>query len=95
MRPGPMQRPERATVAPLAGAWIEMAQVGKTELILNVAPLAGAWIEMPVSHTAGSRSGMSLPSRERGLKFSSIAATAKIGLSLPSRERGLKSGSDD
>ena len=33
---------------------------------------------------------MSLPSRERGLKFSVIASIVLFILSLPSRERGLK-----
>ena len=33
---------------------------------------------------------MSLPSRERGLKFVSFALLVRFELSLPSRERGLK-----
>ena len=55
-------------VAPLAGAWIEIAEEkGKKYDGLYVAPLAGAWIEIVgkvdiVGHEP------SLPSRERGLK---------------------------
>ncbi len=33
-------------VAPLAGAWIEMAVPDNLEINDYVAPLAGAWIEM-------------------------------------------------
>ena len=34
---------------------------------------------------------LSLPSRERGLKFLAVAESGAGGMSLPSRERGLKS----
>ena len=34
------------SVAPLAGAWIEMATVVPREELIKVAPLAGAGIEM-------------------------------------------------
>ena len=34
---------------------------------------------------------LSLPSRERGLKFGQYAQESGYGKSLPSRERGLKS----
>ena len=34
---------------------------------------------------------VSLPSRERGLKYRHIPGYLKVALSLPSRERGLKS----
>ena len=33
---------------------------------------------------------MSLPSRERGLKFRNLLPVSISGMSLPSRERGLK-----
>ena len=33
-------------VAPLAGAWIEMPAVSRTNVAALVAPLAGAWIEI-------------------------------------------------
>ena len=54
-----------------------------------VAPLAGAWIEISCmirSHVWT----MSLPSRERGLKFIPSLRILNSRLSLPSRERGLK-----
>ena len=63
-----------AVVAPLAGAWIEMAILVIYSRIYEVAPLAGAWIEMerlrllPVGP-------VSLPLRERGLKSHHFLAT--------------------
>ena len=55
----------------------------------TVAPLAGARIEIQWDlHTASP--AVSLPSRERGLKFNRIIQVQKILSSLPSRERGLK-----
>ena len=38
------------SVAPLAGAWIEMLSRLYTSRLARVAPLAGAWIEIPLSH---------------------------------------------
>ena len=35
------------SVAPLAGAWIEMIETPRARDKRIVAPLAGAWIEMP------------------------------------------------
>ena len=55
-------------VAPLAGAWIEMPLGVEYLQSFAVAPLAGAWIEIFFPHVSLS-SGMSLPSRERGLKY--------------------------
>ena len=55
-------------VAPLAGAWIEICVSSCITFLNSVAPLAGAWIEIrPIQ----SRKALllSLPSRERGLKF--------------------------
>ena len=34
------------TVAPLAGAWIEMIIIYLLHMFTDVAPLAGAWIEI-------------------------------------------------
>ena len=56
-----------------------------------VAPFAGAWIEIS-GWRRNSGAGKSLPSRERGLKFSGIQRCAPEDASLPSRERGLKFG---
>ena len=60
-------------VAPLAGAWIEISPALYTSTAANVAPLAGAWIEI-VTWSTPVLSGVSLPSRERGLKFLHAAA---------------------
>ena len=54
-------------VAPLAGAWIEMALQLQASQAAQVAPLAGAWIEIQADLLADDWE-VSLPSRERGLK---------------------------
>ncbi len=55
-------------VAPLAGAWIEITERISDSSAYCVAPLAGAWIE--ISMYSGIKSPvLSLPSRERGLKY--------------------------
>ena len=38
---------ETQSVAPLVGAWIEIAVVNTCGVPLIVAPLVGAWIEIP------------------------------------------------
>ena len=60
----------------------------------GVAPFTGAWIEMARSRTR-LWAGVSLPSRERGLKFWLGAMRTCTWTSLPSRERGLKSNMFD
>ena len=77
------------TVAPFAGAWIEILGFDVPTTWLFVAPFAGAWIEISCSHTR-MFSFESLPSRERGLKFSKGILMNHKYKSLPSRERGLK-----
>ncbi len=57
-----------ATVAPLAGARIEMPHKYKFFAAIIVAPLAGARIEMSSERQTGMQRTSSLPSRERGLK---------------------------
>ena len=52
---------------------------------------AGAWIEM-VNQIPTAIFGMSLPSRERGLKLRVYRLGRPAQWSLPSRERGLKLG---
>ena len=55
-----------------------------------VAPFAGAWIEIfAISYAFFTVS--SLPSRERGLKWTGDDLRDRVPESLPSRERGLKS----
>ena len=41
------------TVAPLAGAWIEILSILFYKKIREVAPLAGAWIEIPIRRKGG------------------------------------------
>ena len=57
-----------AYVAPFAGAWIEIQGEGKAKIDDYVAPFAGAWIEIR-DVTLFFVSSLSLPSRERGLKY--------------------------
>ena len=56
-------------VAPLAGAWIEIKLTVLDHARLTVAPLAGAWIEIFADYAPYTDVKLSLPSRERGLKF--------------------------
>ena len=82
-------RMSKESVAPFAGAWIEIISACNTHRVRRVAPFAGAWIEidMPIMEITN---GMSLPSRERGLKSKKCKRIVTDDLSLPSRERGLK-----
>ena len=56
------------TVAPFTGAWIEIWYGLNMPLLAIVAPFTGAWIEITLEHYLDSVY-MSLPSRERGLKY--------------------------
>ena len=69
-------------VAPLAGAWIEIVTGRKLWFNCNVAPLAGAWIEMtPIFCMFGET--LSLPLRERGLKFARQLLPARMCFVAP------------
>ena len=46
-----------------------MRQETVMETLLDVAPLAGAWIEIQNHFASAPAAILSLPSRERGLKF--------------------------
>ena len=59
-------------VAPLAGAWIEICVSSCITFLNSVAPLAGAWIEIESIRMTKGLTLLSLPSRERGLKFHDI-----------------------
>ena len=59
-------------------------------MIVLVAPFAGAWIEIHNYPARGLSGLMSLPSRERGLKYVQSHNLPRQQSSLPSRERGLK-----
>ena len=63
-------------VAPLAGAWIEIMGLSPSNLSNIVAPLAGAWIEI-LGKSERTVRDMSLPSRERGLKFYCLISNIK------------------
>ena len=54
-------------VAPLVGAWIEIAIISAMHSTLSVAPLVGAWIEIAIADNL-TPAMESLPSWERGLK---------------------------
>ncbi len=57
-------------VAPLAGAWIEISnKSNNSRFVQTVAPLAGAWIEIVETLNIEYSHLLSLPSRERGLKY--------------------------
>ena len=56
-------------VAPLAGAWIEILSALCLFSFCGVAPLAGAWIEIHDEIKNKLSHFKSLPSRERGLKY--------------------------
>ena len=77
------------TVAPFTGAWIEILK-GFFEIgWYKVAPFTGAWIEIK-NNGQSYETVLSLPSRERGLKYIEKCLNLLINQSLPSRERGLK-----
>ena len=71
----------KSKVAPLAGAWIEIQKLAKFCTIYWVAPLAGAWIEIFIVIIILPPL-LSLPSRERGLKYVAICVSlAGVGRS--------------
>ena len=76
-------------VAPLAGAWIEIAINVSRRFTSFVAPLAGAWIEIEPADLEVI-TPESLHSRERGLKYIACLYNLHRLRSLHSRERGLK-----
>ena len=78
------------TVAPFAGAWIEMPLCTRVCPHHIVAPFAGAWIEIPTPWAVRPAPPQSLPSRERGLKGDGQSNHDHLPTSLPTRERGLK-----
>ena len=64
-------------VAPLAGARIEIVQIRILQLEELVAPLAGARIEISLTATDAALT-LSLPSRERGLKFRFLVSVVVV-----------------
>ena len=79
------------SVAPFAGAWIEIIRAATPNRWSGfVAPFAGAWIEITLKWGFELIVTQSHPSRVRGLKFDSKERYAETAQSHPSRVRGLK-----
>ena len=81
---------EVISVAPLAGAWIEIVSGGLHHIPGSVAPLAGAWIEMSKFGTGCLHRSVAPLA---GAWIEIVKQTDAYALSqrsLPSRERGLK-----
>ena len=70
-------------VAPLVGAWIEIANKGTIDWDNVVAPLVGAWIEINNFH--GTIQTRSLLSWERGLKYTESETRSHLCQSRSSR----------
>ena len=67
---GPYQCDRCLRVAPHAGAWIEISlSIAQSWTLVRVAPHAGAWIEIDIVLVSGKARPLSLPTRERGLKW--------------------------
>ena len=66
----------KPSVAPYAGAWIEISVASSIKVSRKVAPYAGAWIEI-AEISAPSIRLLSLPTRERGLKYSIVLLHGK------------------
>ena len=82
-----------ATVAPFAGAWIEIEEMEKLLSGQNVAPFAGAWIE--IKNVAVQNYGdVVAPFAGAWIEMHQISFRPLCKWSLPSRERGLKSTRD-
>ena len=77
-------------VAPHAGAWIETVPGVAAAPVELVAPHAGAWIETCSTRLWILSGAKSHPTRVRGLKQRSRAATDGPRRSHPTRVRGLK-----
>ena len=78
-----------SSVAPLAGAWIEINPYLALNLPRPVAPLAGAWIEISkVSRKHSERTVA--PLAGAWIEIDKLYELKTQIWSLPSRERGLK-----
>ena len=78
------------TVAPFAGAWIEILVLGSLMCGMLVAPFAGAWIEMSMHSDMNGGLNRVAPFAGAWIEMSRCTAQALRGMSLPSRERGLQ-----
>ena len=77
------------SVAPFAGAWIEIRRFGSKNTFGRVAPFAGAWIEITNSESS-SVHNIVAPFAGAWIEILETAAITIGEKSLPSRERGLK-----
>ena len=78
------------SVAPLAGAWIEICFIRASVVSSSVAPLAGAWIEINISCDQ-VRKPMVAPLAGAWIEMQILRRPQRHRPSLPLRERGLKS----
>ena len=85
-----INRVDRAFVAPLAGAWIEIKMYNIDFEGCKVAPLAGAWIEiLRVNEIFNAEHVAPLAGAWIEIAMSGIIIIPRPS-SLPLRERGLK-----
>ena len=77
------------TVAPLAGAWIEIDNWRANGFEILVAPLAGAWIEIPPPEPINKLVSVA-PLAGAWIEIALFIIKQIAIESLPSRERGLK-----
>ena len=78
------------SVAPLAGAWIEILCLLFFMFLVPVAPLAGAWIEIDYCLRA-AEDILVAPLAGAWIEMATKRRKMRPNGSLPSRERGLKS----
>ena len=79
------------TVAPHAGAWVEIVWRRSKPPPRAVAPHAGAWVEIPAP-SPPPWWVRSPPTRGRGLKYVLVNDSEYVSESPPTRGRGLKCG---
>ena len=77
-------------VAPLAGAWIEIALIYNGDIAERVAPLAGAWIEIRFARNQDESTFYVAPLAGAWIEILEVFHQFPPSKSLPSRERGLK-----
>ena len=78
-----------STVAPFAGAWIEICETKCLEKLFGVAPFAGAWIEIQTAILSLTRRAVA-PFAGAWIEIVTDIGKVMYEKSLPSRERGLK-----
>ena len=79
----------KVSVAPFAGAWIEIVLENEKFSTESVAPFAGAWIEIYRYYAAGDASFVA-PFAGAWIEIPPPPTQSTVHRSLPSREHGLK-----